>query len=204
MRSRVQQFLMSQSIYGIHILRHIRQIVALALSASFLTLAGCAVPFGNLAPALIAQSEHAPTVEVTGDLRALQQVYEQLGVTFSASRQTEGRVRVAGSSADSLVRVELTGDATNIQRASVMITLTEDAEQNQRNTALMSHVIALVAPEWPEGPGRLATQLDVLTQEVQNGNVSAERLQTTDSWATKIDAHIMGGENMIRLIVLAR
>lgn len=162
------------------------------------------MPLGSSAPAPIVHSAAAPTVVVTGSLGALQQEYERQGFTFSTSRQAGGRLRVAGSSADNLVRVELTGDQTNVQRASVMITLTEDAEQNQRNAAYTSNVMALVATEWPEGPGRLATQLDVLTQEVQNGNVSAERLQTIDSWVTKIDAHVMGGENMVRLIILAR
>ena len=98
----------------------------------------------------------------------IQPAYEKEGFVFQEDTALDGQARSAAATKYGMALVELFGPADNLTRTSVTVSLKDAPPELVAHFGYMLKMVALVAPDWKEGPGWFQTSLTKLNQANQD------------------------------------
>ena len=98
----------------------------------------------------------------------IQPAYEKDGFVFQEDTALDGQARSAAATKYGMALVELFGPADNLTRTSVTVSLKDAPPELVAHFGTMLKMVALVAPDWKEGPGWFQTSLTKLNQANQD------------------------------------
>jgi hypothetical protein len=184
--------------FGLGAMRSAGQTVGLAATST-----PSPIPTSTLLPVAAPPPTALPQLSLGVSRVKAEQTYSDLGFAFQDAPLSDGRQRRMATASNKLSNVELIGTAAELKEISVMVAPTKDTNRNTSSILYMLTALDLAVPEWANRTSWLTENIKALAQDMQKGELSAQRTTIVIKRAIKLSFVDMGGAKLLFLHIEA-